>query len=58
MTAQEIKATFPSWTPVIMSDETYGKPTTAWLRDKFWPFFQKQRFDLGLHKWTRKNSHD
>jgi hypothetical protein len=44
--------------PVILSDATYAKPTTAWLRDHFWPWFQKMRWNLGLNHWTRKNDCD
>lgn len=58
MTAHEIKAHFPSWTPVILSDSTYAKPTSAWLRDKFWPWFKGARENLGLMTWTRKNDCD
>ncbi len=58
MTADELRSQFPFYTPVIISDSTYAKPTTGWLRDKFWPWFQKQRFDLGLHRWTRKSDCD
>lgn len=58
MTNQEIRSQFPSWTTAIISDETYGKPKTAWLRDKFWPWFQQMRWNLGLDKWTRRNDCD
>jgi hypothetical protein len=58
MTAAEIRAAFQPWTPLIVSDETYAKPTAAWLRDTFWPWFQKQRFDLGLHNWDRRSDCD
>lgn len=58
MTAAEIRSQFSPWVPMIMADADYAKPTTAWLRDAFWPWFQKQRFALGLHKWTRKNDCD
>lgn len=58
MTAAELRTQFPPWVPVIVSDATYGKPTVAWLREKFWPWFQKQRFDLGLNKWERRNDCD
>lgn len=58
MTAQEIRAHFNPWTPVIISDETYAKPTTAWLRDSFWPWFKGARENIGLMAWTRKNDCD
>ncbi len=58
MTAAEIRAQFPAWVPVILADETYAKPTSAWLRDSFWPWFQRMRWDLGLKNWTRKNDCD
>lgn len=58
MTAAEIRSQFPAWANGILGDETYGKPTVAWLRDTFWPWHVKRRFDLGLNKWTRKNDCD
>jgi hypothetical protein len=58
LTAAEIRSKFPAWVPVILSDSDYGKPTVAWLREKFWPWFQRQRFDLGLLKWDRRNDCD
>lgn len=58
MTAAEIRAQFPSWAPCIVSDETYAKPTVNWLRLHFWPWFQRQRFNLGLAKWERRNDCD
>lgn len=58
MTAAEIRAQFPPWVRVICYDETYAKPTVAWIRDKFWPWHQKRRFDLGLHKHDRRNDCD
>lgn len=58
ITAAEIRASFPAWAPVILADSTYAKPTAAWLRDSFWPWFQRKRWDLGLSKWTRKNDCD
>lgn len=63
MTADQLRtalfsAGIPPWVQVICTDETYGEPTVGWLRDKFWPWFQQQRFDLGLLKWERKNDCD
>ncbi len=58
MTAADIRAEFPSWTPTIFSDATCAKPAVAWLLLKFWPWFERQRFNLGLNKWTRKNDCD
>lgn len=58
MTAAEIRTHFPAWVPVLCADDTYAKPTVAWLRDKFWPWYVKQRFNLGLAKWERKNDCD
>jgi hypothetical protein len=58
VTAEEIRSQFPSWVTVIMADATYGKPTVAWVREHFWPWFQRQRFNLGLLKWERTNDCD
>lgn len=58
MTAAELRSQFPAWTPVILSDATYAKPTVRWLREDFWPWFQKMRFNLGLNRWQRKSDCD
>lgn len=58
MTATELRAEFPAWVQVIFADTEYAKPTLRWLTDKFWPWFQRQRFNLGLNRWTRKNDCD
>jgi hypothetical protein len=58
MTGAEIRAEFPTWTPLILADASYGKPTVRWLREQFWPWYQRKRFDLGLTKWDRRNDCD
>ena len=58
MTAAEIRAQFPSWVPVILADASYGVPTVRWLGEQFWPWYQRQRWNLGLDKWERRNDCD
>jgi hypothetical protein len=58
LTASEIRSQFPAWVPLRLTDETYARPTAAWLRDMFWPWFQRKRWDLGLSRWARKNDCD
>jgi hypothetical protein len=45
-------------TLVICYDVDYNLPTTDWLLNKFWPWFQKTRWDGNLSKWSRKNDCD
>lgn len=58
MTQREIRALLPVQTPAYFGDATYAKPTLNWLQTKFWDWFSKWRWEMGLNKWTRKHDCD
>ena len=58
MTATELRLEFPAYTPVLIADAGYAKPTLRWLQDVFWPWFRADRERKGLRSWTRRNDCD
>lgn len=46
------------WTSVFFYDESYAKPTTDYLLNKFWPKYRDYLFSRGRHKWTKKRDCD
>ena len=58
MTAYQVRMAFPGTAIIITPDTEYACPTVHWLKDTFYPWFQQQRFNLGLNKWDRRNDCD
>ena len=58
MTPSVLRSLFPPTAYFYAADESYAKPTLAWLLDEFWMWFWRDRTDKGLLKWTRRNDCD
>lgn len=58
MTRQDLRSLFPSTAYFYAADDSYAKPTAAWLKSVFWPWFYMDRTNRGLGKWERRNDCD
>jgi len=58
MTAAEIRAFFPAWSPPFCFDATYAVPTADWILNQFFPVWKAEREAKGLWLYKRKNDCD